>query len=121
MKIKGHSTEGSLLKKSDGTKDNKETDKTEFEIRLAHLPEIMTAQQVASVIGVTARTVGNYRNLNWITGYMMSSHKYIFHKADVIKFIKSRRQEDVFDREIPKFKIVRKEKKKVEEVPELFR
>lgn len=121
MKIKGHSTEGSLLKKSDGTKDNKETDKTEFEIRLAHLPEIMSAQQVAEVLGVTARTVGNYRNLNWLTSVCYSSHKYQFLKSDLIRFILSRRQEDVFDREIPKFKIVRKEKKKVEEVPELFR
>lgn len=118
MQISASSHNGSLLKKKTDT--DKETEEKEFELKLDHLPEIMTAQQVASVLGVTARTVSNYRNLNWLTGHGVSSHKYLFLKSDLIRFILSRRQTDVFDREIPKFQIIRKEKKMTEDGPELF-
>lgn len=87
---------------------------------LKNYPEVMSSKQVGEVLHVTSRTITNYRNLGWLVSHDYSTHSFSYLKSEIIDFILSRRQEDAFDRNIPKFQIIKKEKKQQPEIPSLF-
>lgn len=91
-----------------------------LEKSLSTYPEILSAKQVGEILHVTSRTITNYRNLGWLVSHDLSTHSFSYLKSEIIDFILSRRQEDAFDRKIPKFQIIKKEKKQEPEIPSLF-
>lgn len=90
-----------------------------LEQSLKNYPEVMSSKQVGEVLHVTSRTITNYRNLGWLVSHDLSTHSFSYLKSEIIDFILSRRQEDAFDRNIPKFQIIKKEKKEIPQ-PTLF-
>lgn len=105
---------GSLLKKQQTVSIPEKKEVEAFLIALQEdlstYPEILKTKTVAEILQVNQRTVLNYINLNWLVGNGISTRNIKVLKTDLINFIASRRFPDVFDREIPKFKIIKKNK-----------
>jgi uncharacterized protein YfaT (DUF1175 family) len=112
--MKNYSYSGSLMKKKESPKlEEINIHAQALQEDLSVYPEILSTKDCAKIVGVTARTILNYVNLNWLKANGISSRSIRVLKTDLIKFILSRRFEDVFDRDIPDFKIIKKEKMQI--------
>jgi len=112
----GSASHGGASHSATSLQDSQSDRREKLEKSLSTYPEILSAKQVGEILHVTARTITNYRNLGWLVSHDLSTHSFSYLKSEIIDFILSRRQEDAFDRKIPKFKIVKKGKK---EIPQL--
>lgn len=95
MKISVTNYNSSLFKKK-ATEETKEVE--EAEIDLSFLPPLLEPYQVADILGVSVRTVANYRELGFLNSFQVSSRKYKYKKTDVIKFLEERYVTDPFDK-----------------------
>lgn len=90
---------GNLLKKPNNEKQIKKEPKENIAKLFScdYVPTLLDAWQVADILGVTVRTVANYRYLGYFPAYKISKRNYKYRSEDIKKFIESARKENPFD------------------------
>ncbi len=85
--------EGSLLKRPKKQKKPKE----EIELfNFDHKPSFLEPWQVAEILGVSVRTVANYRTLGYLKAYWVSKRKHLYKLEDIQKFLTKSYKTDPF-------------------------
>jgi hypothetical protein len=88
-----HSYNGSLMKRTKKTREKKKEEKL---FNFDHKPALLEPWQVAEILGVTVRTVANYRLLGYFPAYYVSTRKHVYKTKDIEKFLKKTYKTDPF-------------------------
>lgn len=95
--MSNYSYNGSLLKSKKKKKEPEKEAENTLLFHFDYMPPLLKPWQVADILGVTVRTVANYRLNGKLKGVYVSSKKHLYKSEDVEEFINTYYKPNIFE------------------------